>query len=116
MPHHGNKPMDLETRLFRHRRIEGDCWLWTGCIDSCGRGKIIFNRRRERVHRISAMLYLGYILTDDRNNQINHKQCCPNKHCFNPEHLYIGSQSDNARDVYKTGQPYGNKKILMTRR
>jgi hypothetical protein len=53
-----------------------------------------YEGRTQRVHRISAMIFLGYKLFDDK--QINHK--CEEKACWNPEHLYIGTGADNAHD------------------
>lgn len=70
-------------------------------------GMISFNDKMIPVHRISAMLYLGFDIKSA--NQINHK--CPNTRCFNPEHLYIGTQSDNMKDASRDGtlHKYGRK-------
>jgi hypothetical protein len=71
------------------------CWLWMGG-NTRGHGKIRFNYCKEMVHRISAHLYLGYDL--DSSLQVNHKRECPNKNCWNPDHLYIGTQKENRSD------------------
>lgn len=92
---------DLEGKLLRKRRIEGDCWIWTGSNN--GRyGEIRFGRKLYKIHKVAAAVYLGYVLDEhDSKYQVNHK--CPNKLCFNPEHLYIGTQGENLKDAYREG-------------
>lgn len=93
---------NLRARLLRRREIIGECWIWTG--DAIGKpgkkyGIISYNKVKKLTHRISAMLYLGFDLKSPDN--INHK--CTNTLCFNPEHIYIGSQHDNLKDARKAG-------------
>lgn len=75
----------------------GGCWLWQGSPDSNGYGIINFMYQQTRVHRASAHLFLGLDLTD-KKVQVNHKLACTHNNCWNPEHLYIGTKSDNRLD------------------
>ena len=96
----GRKPTTLknvEAKLLAKRIIDGpfQCWLYTGAIAN-GYGIISLANENVGVHRISAALHLGFDLNSDL--QVLHQTFCPNKHCFNPAHLYIGTQADNIRD------------------
>lgn len=98
----GRPPQNQEAKFLKYRKIEGDHWLWTGRIEKNGYGRARFRGKIYSVHQISACLYLGYQLGHrDPKYQVNHK--CDLKHCFNPDHLYIGSQSQNMLDAVKDG-------------
>lgn len=89
------------------------CWLWIGAkYNNFGHGQIQFNYQHVSVHRLSAHLYLGLDLSD-KNIQVNHKQNCPNPNCWNSEHIYLGSQSDNMKD-YRKSPNYVNPNSLKT--
>ncbi|HWY33590.1 MAG TPA: hypothetical protein VNX68_03020 [Nitrosopumilaceae archaeon] len=77
------------------------CWIWLGYTNPKGYGEIHFNKRTERVHRLSAHLFLGLDL-EDKKQFANHKECL-NKNCWNPEHLYVGTAQDNTNDSKKWG-------------
>ena len=92
-------------KLENHRVIDEttQCWLFTGSIDPNGYGKLTYNSKSIGVHRLSAHIWLGYNISIRYNKeQVNHKPDCPNKHCFNPEHLYVGTQKQNVIDYYKS--------------
>lgn len=80
-----------------------NCWIYKGATNKRGRGycQIQFNDKAEYVHRLSAMLFLHYDLNS--MEQINHKPNCPNSTCWNPLHLYVGTQQDNMKDVKDSG-------------
>lgn len=93
------KVTPTETLLLRGRRINADtgCWEWTGATLTKGYG-IVFDythKRPRQVHRVAARLWLDFA-DDDPKQMVLHE--CDNRLCFNPEHLYIGTGADNARD------------------
>lgn len=93
----------LEQQLLDGRIIEeGGCWLWRQ-QDKRGYGKLSLHYKTVDVHRAAASVYLGLALGG--KELVLHK--CQNKHCFNPEHLYIGTQSDNIRDSVRD-KTHGN--------
>jgi hypothetical protein len=98
-----NNINNIEQKLKSKTIIDSKtgCWLFQGGKDTSGAGQIQFNYKGCLVHRISAMLYLGFNM--EGPFQVNHKVICPNRHCWNPEHLYIGTQSDNMQDRNITG-------------
>lgn len=57
-------------------------------------------KKKRLVHRIAAAIWLGFDLESDL--QVNHH--CDNPPCFNPEHLFIGTQKDNLRDMDAKGR------------
>jgi len=80
-----------------------NCWLWQGEIGPSGYGRIRMGYVKESVNRIMAILHLK-LDKYDRDLFVLHKPICPNKHCCNPEHLYIGTGKDNWADFKKTKQ------------
>jgi hypothetical protein len=59
--------------------------------------------RKEYCHRLSAHFYLKYDLKSDLH--VLHR--CDNPACFNPKHLFIGTQSDNQKDMASKGRNPG---------
>lgn len=94
-----------EAGLMRRREIEATtgCWLWTGCKLPTGHGQLTIKGKVYQAHRVSAYLWLGLDINNrfmgsrrDRS-QVNHK--CQNASCFNPAHLYVGTQRENVMDI-----------------
>lgn len=72
-----------------------DCWWWTkGCFVR-GYGSINYCKRSVYVHRLAAHLWLDFDINSDL--KVCHK--CDNPKCFNPDHLFIGTQRDNFNDM-----------------
>jgi len=67
----------------------------------------------QMVHRLSAMLYLGFDISS--LDHVLHR--CDNTWCFNPEHLFIGTHTDNMRDMFVKGRrkPANGEKISTAR-
>lgn len=78
------------------------CWLITeGFFDKDGYARVYCNGRTSRSNRFSAYIFLGLPL--DSKLQANHKRECTNKNCWNPDHLYTGTQSENRLDSIALG-------------
>lgn len=108
-------PIALTTRNAKERLMkkttidpEKGCWLFMGHRDKDGYGRVRFNYRHEYVHRISAILFLNYD-PEDKSVQVNHKTQCNTPNCWNPEHLYIGTQADNLADALILGTRNPNR-------
>ena len=107
----------LEAKV--ERIPESGCWIWMGCCDHCGYGRITVGsrsdgtRKLEGVHRVSYEAYIGPIYNGDN---ILHR--CDTPSCFNPHHLFSGTRKDNAIDCQKKnrynhpiGENHGNAKL-----
>ena len=71
---------------------EGGCVLWTKACSEKGYGKLMFEGRCLRAHRVSW--YLKHGVWPD----LHVLHTCDNPPCVNPDHLFLGSRSDNMRD------------------
>lgn len=76
----------------------------TGCIEwqkggGGEYGSVQFNGKRERVNRVSYRLNVGEI--PDGLFVCHH---CDNPPCINPDHLFLGTQTDNMRDMASKGR------------
>lgn len=91
----------IENELLTHRMIGGSgCWEWTGSKHAFGYGLIVFGGKQYYVHRLSAFLWLDF--HPKRGLLVCHH--CDNPPCFNPEHLFIGTQRENLQDAFKKGR------------
>jgi hypothetical protein len=75
------------------------CWIWKGSRDAAGYGHIGFEKRVEKAHRISWMLAHGKI---PGGMDICHT--CDNPSCVNPDHLFLGTRSENILDSVAKGR------------
>lgn len=87
------------------RKSEG-CWIWQGIIDKRpdhGYGWFKFGGKwRVRAHRFSWEITYGNI---PDGMLICHK--CDVRACVRPEHLFLGTSRDNAKDMTKKGRCSG---------
>jgi hypothetical protein len=82
--------------------ITTECWEWEGNKDPAGYGKIQTNWAKEMgtpySHRISYMLFKG----DTQGLDVLHN--CDNRKCVNPDHMRLGTQTDNNKDRDERGR------------
>jgi len=81
-------------KLLFDIKIENECWIWQGNTGGTY-GKIREKDKFYSTHRISYMIFKGEIPSD---KWVCHT--CDIPLCINPEHLFLGSPSDNTRDAF----------------
>lgn len=91
----------LKLESLTHKDSLTGCWL-IHKTNTRGHAQIRFNGKTYGIHRLSAHIYHGLDLNNSRE-QANHKQECPHRNCWNPDHIYVGDQVDNRLDTVKTG-------------
>lgn len=88
--------LNVVKRLEKYKSVNSNgCWIFTGA-ERNKYGTLKFEGRMYKVNRLTAFAYLGFDLSSPL--LVLHKNICLSKFCFNPEHLYIGTQSDNSND------------------
>jgi len=86
----------LKERFWRFVKKTDTCWEWIGRKNRFGYG-LIGNRYKDvKAHRISYKIYIGKI---PEGMLVIHS--CDNPSCVNPEHLRLGTQKENIRDMVK---------------
>lgn len=76
------------------------CWIWTGPTLPFGYGEASFPGLKERrAHRLSWRLHCG-----DIPHGLFVLHHCDVPPCTRPDHLYLGTAADNARDMVLRGR------------
>ena len=98
----------LMDKILKKISYEGDCWIWTGCINTDGYPKL--NRKVNGVwnanikgHRyvyeqVNGVIPEGHVV----------RHICDNTLCLNPAHLLVGTATDNMRDRVNRGRSSNN--------
>lgn len=87
-------------RFWSKVRKTGTCWRWIGAqVKEDGYGAFRFNGRNVVAHRVSWILHFGEI---PRGLWVLHR--CDTPCCIRPDHLFLGTRSDNMRDMARKGR------------
>lgn len=79
--------------------METPCWVWTGSRSSRGYGHAYVDRVGFRAHRLAFILSGGEV---GEGTEVCH--ACDNPPCVRPDHLWIGTHTDNMRDAASKGR------------
>jgi len=81
------------------------CINWLGATNGVGYGITWFNKKKEYAHRVAYIKANGEI---PDGMFVCHS--CDNPLCVNPKHLWLGTRSDNMKDMVKKGRGRGQLK------
>lgn len=103
-PSRGDTHASLSVRLWRRVEIGGedDCWPWVGWRHRQGYGQIQSGGKKGKMiytHRVAYMVSVGSI-----PDGVLVCHSCDNPPCCNPNHLFLGSPSDNVMDSVQKGR------------
>lgn len=87
-------------RFWAKVRKSSNCWEWTGAKNTKGYGNVsVWKVGTFKAHRIAWQLSYGPI--PDGKCVLHH---CDNPGCVRPDHLWLGTNLDNIRDMWKKGR------------
>ena len=98
---------DLPARFWAKAKktTADDCWIWLGRKLPKGYGQIatgLVGGGSLYSHRVAYFLEHGKF---DLSLDVLHR--CDNPSCVNPDHLFLGTQLENMRDMIKKGRNRG---------
>lgn len=96
--HHYNRP-PMDRFMEKVEKTES-CWIWKGAKGPDGNyGGFLYEGKSRRVNIVSYLMFKGPY---PEGMEICHT--CDNKQCVNPDHLFVGTRSDNMKDMGNKGR------------
>jgi hypothetical protein len=103
------RPANRMEDVWRYVQVgePDECWPWTAAKRRRGYGTFTLARRNYVAHRIVYQVATG---VDPGDRLVCHT--CDNPPCCNPAHLFLGTHTDNVRDMLTKGRgrpPHGTR-------
>jgi hypothetical protein len=96
-------PLNIRFGRYVYLSENSNCWEWRGAKNEHGYGVIGKGGRGSglaKAHRVSYQIFY--------NTKLTSRECvchsCDNPECTNPDHLFLGSQKENLKDMFAKGR------------
>lgn len=90
----GKFTWNTQDDFYKKMETQGDCWIWKNSKTPAGYGKFMYRKKHWLTHRLSYYFANGEI---PLGMQVLHR--CDNPSCINPNHLFLGTQAMNMKDM-----------------
>jgi hypothetical protein len=98
-------PKSTMERFWAKVNKTDTCWLWTGSYGNHGYGNFRYKNTIRTAHRVAYMELVGEI---PEGMCVCHT--CDNTLCVRPDHLWLGTKSDNSLDRDRKKRGYQSRK------
>lgn len=95
------KQQDLLEKFWNNVQKTELCWIWIGEKNAEGYGKLRVAGKYVQAHRFMMTIILKF-KPIPKDMLVCHR--CDNPSCVRPDHLFMGTSSDNAKDAYHKGK------------
>lgn len=90
----------MRNKILNNTKVsDSGCWEWLLSGTLNGYGRVYHSGTRELAHRFSFRVFKGEIPSG-----LVVMHTCDNRRCCNPDHLTLGTASDNIQDMVKKGR------------
>ena len=100
--------LDVRFWMRVKRSLGGGCWEWLGSKTDRGYGRIKHHGRELRAHALSYEINVG------RVGRMIVCHSCDNPGCVRPDHLWLGTHTENIADRDRKGRTARGEQISNT--
>jgi hypothetical protein len=97
----GSQSRTLEERFWPKVQKTSGCWRWTASGTLDGYGQLRMKGVRYYAHHLSV-IFSGREIP--QGSIVMHH--CDNPPCVRPDHLFVGTRSDNQKDSFTKGRGF----------
>lgn len=101
----------LPLRVFWDKvEVSQGCWNWIASLDADGYGQLTFCGKHKKATRFAWEIGSNLSIAG-----VSVLHTCDNPACVRPDHLFLGTQRDNLRDMSSKGRSTRGEKQWMSK-